>query len=161
MRRGEPECAVRRMPEMILRSSTALLLAFLLLATAPGSASSQDGGDDGPSKAASEGTLGEGSRPVGDGASVYDSSERGMLSGPVGQGSGPVGARRGMLSPSIGEVSVGSARSGRAVYSGGTVNVESGAVVNPPQPYHYDRPVNDDELRQLQEQLRAIEPLPE
>lgn len=146
---------------MNARSSIAALLALLLLVASHGPALSQDGGDDGPSSDASAGTLGEGSRPVGDGASVYGSAERGMLSGPVGQSSGPVGARRGMLSPSIGETSVGSVGSGRTVYSGGSINADSGTVVNPPQPYHYDRPISEDELLQLQQQLRGIQPLPE
>jgi hypothetical protein len=138
----------------------ALSLAVVALgAVLAGAAYAQDG----PSSMVSDGTVGEGSRPVGEGSgSVYDSGHRGMLSGPLGASSGPVGARsRGMLSPSIGDVTVGSALSGRPVSGGGSISASSSGAITQQPPRHFDRPVSESELQQLQEQLRGIQPLPE
>ena len=134
----------------------ATIVALVLLLAGVSSA------QDGPSSMVSDGPVGQGSGPVGeDSGSVYDSRDRGMLSGPLGESSGRIGAgARGMLSPSIGEASVGSVRSDRPLSTIGSLSAaSSGAMAQPPR--HFDRPLSESELHELQEQLRAIEPLPE
>lgn len=140
------------------RSGVALLLA-LLAATA---ARAQDG----PSSAGSGGPIGDG-RPVGDESGpVGDTSVGGMLSGPTRDGSGTVGesSTGGMLSGPVGEASVGSATSDRPIYGGGSIGASSRGAVRQPAnlpPLRMERPVSEAELRDLEQELRAIQPLEE
>jgi hypothetical protein len=121
---------------------------------------------DGPSSAGSAGSLQEASRAVGDGSgSVGDGSGGSLRSGPLRDISRPVrdGRRKGMRSGPVSELSSGPIGQGDSVYGDGSIGSSSrGAVTQPLDlaPLRMERPVTARELRQLEDEMRAIEPLP-
>ena len=118
-----------------------------------------------PSSASTVGSVKDGSRALGDGAgSVGDASRGGVRSGPLRDISRPVrdGRGTGMLSGPVSELSGGPISGGHSVYGNGAIGAGSrGAVTQDgARPMHMERPVTAGELEQLEQDLRAIEPLP-
>ena len=95
---------------------------------------------------------------------MRDATTRGMLSGPSRGSAGTVGESsvRGMLSGPVSELTVGPASSGQPVSGNGSLEPSSaGAVREGAPPLRLERPLSDEEIGQLEDELRRVEPVDE
>ncbi len=144
----------------VLAVLTGTLLGLSLTATP------HVGAQDEPSAAASEGSMKDGSTSVGESSGpIGEATSGSMRSGPLHDISRSVrdGKDSSMLSGPVGERGSGPVRDGRSVYGRGPMGAASNGAVTQPHgmaPLRMDRPVSDDEMRQLADELRGIQPLP-
>ena len=148
------------------KRSLFVLLALALLPVAPiaGKAAAQDG----PSSAGSVGSIGESGGPLRDNSGpVGDTSVRGMLDPSMSGSGGAVRepGQRGMLSGPIreqgtaGRVADGGPVSGKGSIGASTAGAVRGMASQPQ--VQMERPVSRQELEDLEQQLREIQPLAE